>query len=58
MGTLIKENVNSKKPKHKTGNLGHHEKTKSMTGRNRGRRRNPGQRQRKCSQQNHRRKLP
>ena len=44
-------------PKH-PGNSGHNEMTKSKNNQNRKEQRFPGQRTRKCFQQNHRRKLP
>lgn len=59
MNTLTKENVKSKKtPEEKPpGYLGHYEKTKPRNDSYRGRRINPAHRPRKCSQQNHRRKM-
>lgn len=55
MGTLVKDNVKSKTPgiKH-PGNLGQDETTKYENNRSRGKRRNPGQRNGKYLQQNHR----
>jgi hypothetical protein len=49
--TSVRENVKSKKSRHKTfRNLEHHEKTKFTNNRNRGRRRNSGLRHRRYFQ--------
>jgi uncharacterized protein with PhoU and TrkA domain len=60
MDTLVKENVKPKEilPQTIQEIWEIHEKTKSKNNRNRGRRKNLGQRHRKYSQNYHRRKFP